>query len=87
MLLKCTFCPVGIEPVNDIFAISGLSHNNCPVKPSPWMMFITPGGAPASVMASANNTDVNGVNCDGLYTMVLPHARAGAIFQEAVCTG
>jgi len=47
----------------------------------------TPDGAPASASARASSIAVTGVSSDGLNTMVLPQASAGAAFQQAIWTG
>jgi hypothetical protein len=43
-----------------------------------------PGGAPAYDNISAKMQALKGASGDGLYTNVLPHASAGATFQEHV---
>lgn len=45
---------------------------------------MVPGGAPAAVIISAMITGVIKANGDGLYTIVLPQANAGATFHEQV---
>jgi len=42
----------------------------------------TPSGTPASWVSSANFSAVSGVSEAGLSTIVLPAARAGAIFHD-----
>ncbi len=47
----------------------------------------TPGGKPASSNSSASASVDADENSDGLTTMVLPAASAGAIFQTASSSG
>jgi hypothetical protein len=44
----------------------------------PWMTLKTPGGAPASTRISASFKALSGVSSDGLNTIALPQASAGA---------
>ena len=43
-----------------------------------WRILNVPGGSPTSAASSASASAVRGVNSEGLYTTVLPHAKAGA---------
>ena len=53
---------------------------------SPVTTLITPGGR-CSLISSAISSEVTGVVSDGLSTMVLPAARAGAHFQTPIIIG
>src|SRR5688572_4352937 len=76
------FFPVTVPPVNEIATISGCSMIACPAfGPSPWIIFKTPSGNPASMQSFENKYAVIGVSSDGLATTVQPAANAGAIFH------
>ena len=47
----------------------------------------TPGGMPASIASSARRIAVSGDFSEGLSTMELPIARAGASFHVAISRG
>jgi O-acetyl-ADP-ribose deacetylase (regulator of RNase III) len=51
------------------------------------MTLNTPGGAPASTRISASFKALSGVSSDGLKTIALPQASAGAAFQQAIWIG
>ena len=57
------------------------------MRPSPVMMFTTPGGSPMAWQQSANSSAVSEVNSAGLSTTVFPIASAGAIFQASISSG
>ena len=83
-----TFCPTGVEPVNETIETSGWAIRWFPATdPRPVMTLITPAGIPASWAASANITEVSGVISAGLRTIVLPAAIAGRIFHPAIWSG
>ena len=50
-------------------------------------MLTTPGGSSACRQTSVNSSAVSGVVSAGLSTTVLPHASAGAIFQDSISSG
>ena len=50
-------------------------------------MLMTPFGIPAFWHISAKKSAVKEVNSAGFNTTVLPHAIAGAIFQESISNG
>jgi hypothetical protein len=50
-------------------------------------MFMTPSGIPASSASSPSLRAESGVSSAGLRTTVLPHARAGPSFHEAMLSG
>lgn len=77
--------PVATLPVNDTLASAAWAHSASPVLASPCTMFNAPGGAPAAVSSSAKYTHDMGAQGDGLYTNVLPHAKATATFHVHVC--
>src|SRR6266568_3903852 len=56
-------------------------------EPGPGSTESTPGGRPACIKISASDSTERGVSWAGLTTTVLPQARAGAIFQEAMTRG
>src|ERR1700726_549695 len=49
-------------------------------------MLTMPAGKPASLMSAAKRSAVSGVTSDGLSTMVLPVASAGAILLATMST-
>jgi hypothetical protein len=49
-------------------------------------MFTTPGGKPAALMSSQRRMAVRGVTSEGLRTIALPVARAGASLHAKVKT-
>ena len=82
--------PTSVLPVNATLSIPMCALIAAPaVLPNPVRMFTTPGGKPASWMSEAMRRAVRGVHSEGLNTMVLPVARAGAIFQASIsiCVG
>lgn len=52
--------------------------------PYPLTMLTTPGGNPASLIKSASRSALSGVISEGLRMTVLPVARAGPNFQDAM---
>ena len=60
----------------------GCSTRAAPIsEPKPVTVLITPSGKPASLTSSIRASVEQDVNSDGLMTMVLPAASAGASFQ------
>ena len=55
--------------------------------PGPATTFSTPSGRPASGAIFSSSSAVRGVSPAGFSTIVLPAARAGATFQEAITSG
>ena len=55
--------------------------------PGPVTKLSTPGGTPASSNTFTSLTALSGVEEAGLNTTVLPHIRAGAIFQAGMAMG
>ncbi len=82
-----TFWPVAMLPVTDTMATLGWLISAWPtVGPRPATILTTPSGKmPAMVLASLSVE--SGVISDGLSTMVLPPASAGASFQIAIISG
>ncbi len=69
-------------------ATLGCATSGSPASaPNPVTTLITPGGNPASANRSTNSSMEAEVNSDGLTTMVLPAASAGAIFHVASSSG
>ncbi len=80
--------PTSVEPVKAILATSGCSTSRCPqTLPGPATTLRTPSGIPASSAILSSSSEVRGVSSAGLRTTVLPAARAGATFQEAIVSG
>ena len=78
--------PARTLPVIDTMAGVGWSTSSRPVSRSPHTTLKTPSGR-NSDMISAMSSDEAGVVSDGLSTMVLPAARAGAHFHTAIIIG
>ena len=80
--------PTAVEPVNATLATSGCSTSRAPhVEPGPATTLTTPSGSPASSASRSNSSAVSGVSSAGLSTTVLPAARHGASFHEAIVSG
>ena len=80
--------PTSVEPVKATLATSGWSTSRAPTTgPVPTTTWSTPSGIPAARANSANRRAVSGVISAGLTTMVLPVAKAGPIFHEAMAMG
>src|SRR5512138_2872566 len=81
-------CPVASDPVNATFATSGCSTSGAPTSgPNPVTTLTTPGGKPASSTSFMNSSTDADVNSDGLMTIVLPAASAGASFHVVRSSG
>ena len=79
--------PARTEPVTDTMAGVSCTTRARPVsRDSPQTTLNTPGGR-CSAMISAMRSVVTGVVSDGLSTMVLPAASAGANFHTAIIIG
>jgi hypothetical protein len=81
-----TAFPARVLPVIDTIAGIGCEVSAAPVSRSPQMTLNTPGGR-ISANRRAMCTALAGVVSDGLSTMVLPAASAGANFQTAIIIG
>ena len=81
-----TSMPARTLPVTDTIAGVGCSTSSRPVSRSPQTTLSTPAGR-CSAMISAISTVDAGVVSEGLSTMVLPAASAGAHFQTAIISG
>ncbi len=79
--------PTSVEPVKATLSTSGWATSARPVSPAPVTMLTTPAGRSACWQISAKSSAVSGVVSAGLRTTVLPHARAGAIFQASISSG
>ena len=84
---RMTARPVGTDPVTVILSTPTCELRASPTNPSPCTTEKTPGGNPASSSTSANATALSGVCSEGLKTIALPAASAGAAFQQAICSG
>jgi hypothetical protein len=80
--------PTSVEPVKaTLSTISLLASSSPAVPPGPAMTLRTPGGRPASWASSPSMRAVTEVYDAGLSTDVLPAARAGPSFQQAISSG
>ena len=80
--------PTGVEPVNEIARIAGLTTSSSPtVLPGPVRKFSTPAGRPASSSASTKYAAVRGVRLAGLSTIVLPPISAGTHLRQITLKG
>ena len=78
--------PARIEPVMATRAGVSCSTNLRPVSRSPVTTLNVPSGRNSDA-TSASSSVVSGVVSDGLRTIVLPAASAGAIFHIAIIIG
>jgi hypothetical protein len=82
-----TALPVRTEPVSDTIRTAGWLTIASPTGlPRPATTLSTPGGRTSSEISASSKVD-SGVSSDGLSTIVLPPASAGAIFQIAIASG
>ena len=81
-----TDMPAPTEPVIATMAAVGWATTSAPVSRSPVTTLKTPAGS-TSPRISASLSVEAGVVSDGLSTIVLPAASAGAIFQTAIIIG
>src|SRR5215471_17682279 len=80
--------PTAALPVNAILSTPGCATSAAPAtSPTPFKMFTTPGGNPASSNQFANSSAVSGVCSAGFSTQVQPAASAGASFHAAIING
>ncbi len=78
--------PVWVEPVKLSLSMPGWDDINGPRASPPLMTFSTPAGK-TSRSSSPSFSVVNGVNGNGLSTIVLPVSKAGATFHSASASG
>ena len=78
--------PARTLPVIDTICGTGCEISSRPVSRSPQTTLNTPGGR-CSLISWAISTVEAGVVSDGLSTIVLPAASAGAHFQTAIIIG
>ena len=78
--------PARTEPVIETICGMSCATRARPVSRSPAITLNTPGGR-NSPATSASSSVLAGVVSDGLSTIALPAARAGAIFQIAIMSG
>ena len=81
-----TAMPAATLPVIDTIAGVGCATSAAPVSRSPQTTLKTPGGR-NSAISSAIQTVLAGVVSDGLSTIALPAASAGAHFHVAIIIG
>ena len=81
-----TSMPARTLPVIETIAGIGCSTRARPVSRSPQTTLKTPGGR-CSATISASSSVLTGVVSEGLSTIVLPAASAGAHFQTAIIIG
>ena len=74
--------PAAVEPVKATLSTSRCCTRYAPISRPPGTMLTTPGGRPAASTASANTYESSTVSGDGLSTIVLPAASAGAYLNE-----
>src|SRR5438093_8832094 len=82
-----TYFAIGVDPTNEIAAMSGLFSTASTATLSPCTTLKTPSGTPASFNSSAVQFDADGSFSDGLSTNVLPHASAGAHIHIGTIAG
>ena len=80
-----TFLPVSTEPVKAMPSMRGSSHIAAPTSPAPVTRLTTPAGRWSRQGASIR-VEI-GVTSEGLQTVALPAARAGASFQASRSSG
>jgi hypothetical protein len=78
--------PVAAEPVKVTWRIPGCEARRAPRGSRPVTIVSTPSGR-APERTDPSNRVARGVNGEGLSTIVLPAARAGANFADASCRG
>ena len=84
--MRATAMPAPTLPVIDTIRGVGWRTSAAPVSRSPTTTLNTPGGR-NSAITSAIHTVLAGVVSEGLRTIVLPAARAGAHFHVAIIIG
>ncbi len=80
-----TRLPVSTEPVNATQSTRSSWVIASPTSPAPAIRFTTPAGRWSKQLASIRVD--SGVSSEGLQTVVLPAARAGASFQDSSSSG
>ena len=83
---SATSRPARTLPVIDTIAGALCATSARPVSRSPQMTLKTPGGRNSWAMSAISTVDA-GVVSDGLSTIALPAAIAGANFQTAIIIG
>ena len=81
-----TSLPARTLPVIDTICGTGCETSARPVSRSPQITLNTPGGRNSAIVSAISSVET-GVVSDGLSTIVLPAARAGAHFQTAIIIG
>jgi hypothetical protein len=80
--------PVAVSPVKEIFVTRRSATSASPITaPGPGSTDTAAGGTPASTSSSPSRSAVSGVSDAGFNTTGLPHASAGANFQQAMRNG
>ena len=77
--------PVATEPVNATQSTRSSETMASPTSPAPASRFTTPGGRWSS--SGASMSVESGVSSEGLHTVLLPAASAGASFQASSSSG
>ena len=78
--------PARTLPVMDTMAGVGCSTSSRPVSRSPQTTLNTPSGRNSDMISAISSVEA-GVVSEGLSTMALPAAMAGAHFQTAIMAG
>ena len=76
-----------VEPTKETASIPGWSQMASTISLSPFTIFNTPSGSPASLSNSANRIQLNGTISDGFKIMQLPSAMAFGIVQFGTMFG
>ena len=82
---RAIFFPVSTEPVNATQSTRSSATSRAPTSPPPASRFTTPAGIWSKHDASISVD--SGVSSDGLQTVVLPAASAGASFHDSKSSG
>ncbi|MDT4857704.1 hypothetical protein FQZ97_921380 [compost metagenome] len=86
--ISLIFWPAASPPVKATLATRGWPTSGSPTSaPKPVMTLKTPGGKPANFTNAASSNNELDVYSEGLITIVLPAASAGAIFQTVRASG
>ena len=80
-----TFLPVSTDPVNAMASTRSSADRAAPTSPAPAMMLTTPAGSESKHDPIARVE--SGVTSEGLQTVVLPAASAGASFHARSSNG
>ena len=84
--VRATSMPARTEPVMDTMLGVGCEISSRPVSRSPQTTLNTPGGRNSAAISASSRVET-GVVSEGLSTIALPAAMAGANFQTAIIIG